>query len=179
MKQQVYRAALYMRLSRDDEDYGESVSIETQRKIVTQFANDQNFIIVDEYVDDGWTGTNFERPAFKRMIEDIESEKINCIVTKDLSRLGREHIMMDYYLEFYFPEKRIRYIAVTENEDTEKGLSDFVPFKNLFNEWFAKDTSRKVKAAFKAKFAAGDRICTYVKIGYKRDPEIKEISGKQ
>lgn len=173
MKQQVYRAALYMRLSRDDEDYGESVSIETQRKIVTQFANDQNFIIVDEYVDDGWTGTNFERPAFKRMIEDIESEKINCIVTKDLSRLGREHIMMDYYLEFYFPEKRIRYIAVTENEDTEKGLSDFVPFKNLFNEWFAKDTSRKVKAAFKAKFAAGDRICTYVKIGYKRDPEIK------
>ena len=173
MKQLIYRVALYMRLSRDDEDYGESVSIETQRKIITQFANEQHFIIVDEYIDDGWTGTNFDRPAFQRMMEDVESGKVNCIITKDLSRLGREHIMMDYYLEFYFPEKRIRYIAVTENEDTEKGLSDFVPFKNLFNEWFAKDTSRKVKAAFKAKFAAGDRICAYVKIGYKRHPEIK------
>ncbi len=173
MKQLIYRVALYMRLSRDDEDYGESVSIETQRKIITQFANEQHFIIVDEYIDDGWSGTNFDRPAFQRMMEDVESGKVNCIITKDLSRLGREHIMMDYYLEFYFPEKRIRYIAVTENEDTEKGLSDFVPFKNLFNEWFAKDTSRKVKAAFKAKFAAGDRICAYVKIGYKRHPEIK------
>lgn len=175
MKQLIYRVALYMRLSRDDEDYGESVSIETQRKIITQFANEQHFIIVDEYIDDGWSGTNFDRPAFQRMMEDVESGKVNCIITKDLSRLGREHIMMDYYLEFYFPEKRIRYIAVTENEDTEKGLSDFVPFKNLFNEWFAKDTSRKVKAAFKAKFAAGDRICAYVKIGYKRHPEIKTV----
>ena len=132
MKQLIYRVALYMRLSRDDEDYGESVSIETQRKIITQFANEQHFIIVDEYIDDGWSGTNFDRPAFQRMMEDVESGKVNCIITKDLSRLGREHIMMDYYLEFYFPEKRIRYIAVTENEDTEKGLSDFVPFKNLF-----------------------------------------------
>ena len=88
----------------------------------------------------------------------VEAGKVNCIVTKDLSRFGREHVMMDYYLEFLFPEKRVRYIAVAENEDTEKGLSDFVPFKNLFNEWFAKDTSRKVKAAFKAKFATGQRI---------------------
>ena len=92
------------------------------------------------------------------MMDDMEAGKVNCIVTKDLSRFGREHVMMDYYLEFLFPEKRVRYIAVAENEDTEKGLSDFVPFKNLFNEWFAKDTSRKVKAAFKAKFATGQRI---------------------
>ena len=104
MKQLIYRVALYMRLSRDDEDYGESVSIETQRKIITQFANEQHFIIVDEYIDDGWSGTNFDRPAFQRMMEDVESGKVNCIITKDLSRLGREHIMMDYYLEFYFPE---------------------------------------------------------------------------
>ena len=81
--------------------------------------------------------------------------------------------MMDYYLEFVFPEKNIRYIAVTENEDTEKGLSDFVPFKNLFNEWFAKDTSRKVKAALRAKHAAGQRICTYAPLGYKKHAEIK------
>lgn len=129
--------------------------------------------IVDEYVDDGWSGTNFERPSFKRMMADVDTGKVNCIVTKDLSRFGREHVMMDYYLEFVFPEKQIRYIAVTENEDTERGLSDFVPFKNLFNEWFAKDTSRKVKSALHAKFEKGERIFAYAPLGYKRDPDKK------
>ena len=170
---QPYNTALYMRLSRDDEKYGDSVSIETQRVILRQFASDNNLHVVDEYVDDGWSGTNFERPDFKRMMDDVEAGKINCIVTKDLSRFGREHVMMDYYLEFMFPEKHIRYIAVAENEDTEKGLSDFVPFKNLFNEWFAKDTSRKVKAALRAKHAAGERFSAYAPIGYKKDPDGK------
>ena len=141
----IYNTALYMRLSRDDENYGDSVSIETQRTILQQYAKEQGLHVVGEYVDDGWSGTNFERPDFQRMMDDVEAGKVNCIVTKDLSRFGREHVMMDYYLEFLFPEKRVRYIAVAENEDTEKGLSDFVPFKNLFNEWFAKDTSRKVR----------------------------------
>ena len=168
---QTYNTALYMRLSRDDENYGDSVSIETQRTILRQYARDNNLNIVDEYIDDGWSGTNFERPAFIRMMEDVDAGKINCIVTKDLSRFGREHVMMDYYLEFVFPEKKVRYIAVAENEDTEKGLSDFVPFKNLFNEWFAKDTSRKVKTAFHAKFAAGERPCAYAPLGYKKDPD--------
>lgn len=104
---------------------------------------------------------------------DVDTGKVNCIVTKDLSRFGREHVMMDYYLEFVFPEKQIRYIAVTENEDTERGLSDFVPFKNLFNEWFAKDTSRKVKSALHAKFEKGERIFAYAPLGYKRDPDKK------
>ena len=162
-----------MRLSRDDENYGDSVSIETQRTILQQYAKEQGLHVVGEYVDDGWSGTNFERPDFQRMMDDVEAGKVNCIVTKDLSRFGREHVMMDYYLEFLFPEKRVRYIAVAENEDTEKGLSDFVPFKNLFNEWFAKDTSRKVKAAFKAKFATGQRIGAYAPIGYRKHPEIK------
>ena len=168
-----YSVALYMRLSRDDENYGDSVSIETQRTILRQYANDNNLYVIDEYVDDGWSGTNFERPSFKRMMEDVDSGRVNCIITKDLSRFGREHVMMDYYLEFVFPEKQIRYIAVAENEDTEKGLSDFVPFKNLFNEWFAKDTSRKVKTALHAKFAAGQKICTYAPLGYVKHPEIK------
>ena len=170
---QPYNTALYMRLSRDDEKYGDSVSIETQRTILRQFASDNNLHVVDEYVDDGWSGTNFERPDFKRMMDDVEAGKINCIVTKDLSRFGREHVMMDYYLEFYFPEKRIRFIAIADNEDTEKGLSDFVPFKNLFNEFWAKDTSRKVKAAIHAKHAAGE--CTAIKppFGYVKDPENK------
>lgn len=162
-----------MRLSRDDESYGDSVSIETQRTILRKYAADNGLHVVDEYVDDGWSGTNFERPSFKRMMADVETGKVNCIVTKDLSRFGREHIMMDYYLEFVFPEKQIRYIAVTENEDTDRGLSDFVPFKNLFNEWMAKDTSRKVKAALHSKFANGERIFAYAPLGYKRDPEKK------
>ena len=139
----IYNTALYMRLSRDDENYGDSVSIETQRTILQQYAKEQGLHVVGEYVDDGWSGTNFERPDFQRMMDDVEAGKVNCIVTKDLSRFGREHVMMDYYLEFLFPEKRVRYIAVAENEDTEKGLSDFVPFKNLFNEWFAKEPQGK------------------------------------
>ncbi len=172
MKQR-YNTALYMRLSRDDEKYGDSVSIETQRTILQKFAAENNLHVYDEYVDDGWSGTNFERPAFQRMMADIESGKVNCVASKDLSRFGREHVMMDYYLEFLFPEKNVRYIAVVENEDTERGLSDFVPFKNLFNEWFAKDTSRKVKTALRAKHAAGERTFAYAPLGYKRNPEIK------
>ncbi len=172
MKQR-YNTALYMRLSRDDEKYGDSVSIETQRTILQKFASENDLHVYDEYVDDGWSGTNFERPAFQRMMADIESGKVNCVASKDLSRFGREHVMMDYYLEFLFPEKNVRYIAVVENEDTEKGLSDFVPFKNLFNEWFAKDTSRKVKTALRAKHAAGERTFAYAPLGYKRNPEIK------
>ena len=132
------------------------MSIETQRTILQQYAKEHGLSVYGEYVDDGWSGTNFERPSFQRMMDDVEAGKVNCIITKDLSRFGREHVMMDYYLEFVFPEKQIRYIAVAENEDTAKGLSDFVPFKNRFNEWFAKDTSRKVKTALRAKFAAGE-----------------------
>ena len=166
-----YSTALYMRLSRDDENFGDSVSIETQRIVLQKFAQENGLFVFDEYVDDGWSGTNFERPAFQRMMEDIEAGKVNCVVTKDLSRFGREHVTMDYYLEFVFPEMNVRYIAVNDNEDTDKGLSDFVPFKNLFNEWLAKDTSRKVKIALHAKFAAGERTFTTAPFGYMRHPE--------
>ena len=129
---QPYNTALYMRLSRDDENYGDSVSIETQRTILQQYATEQELHVVGEYIDDGWSGTTFERPNFKRMMADVDAGRVNCIITKDLSRFGRDHIMVGYYLEYEFPEKQIRYIAVSENEDTKKGLSDFVPFKNLF-----------------------------------------------
>ena len=131
---QPYNTALYMRLSHDDENYGDSVSIETQRLVLQSYAKEQGLLIAGEYVDDGWSGTNFERPGFQRMLQDMETGKVNCVLVKDLSRFGREHVMMDYYLEFMFPEKQIRFIAINDNEDTEKGLSDFVPFKNLFNE---------------------------------------------
>lgn len=172
MKQQ-YNTALYMRLSRDDETYGDSVSIETQRTILHHFAQENNLYVVGEYIDDGWSGTNFERPDFKRMMADVDAGKINCIVTKDLSRFGRDYIMVGHYLENEFPEKQVRFIAVSENEDTQKGLSDFVPFKNLFNDWFAKDTSRKVKNALHAKFAAGEHSCSFAPFGYVKHPEIK------
>lgn len=166
-------AALYMRLSRDDESYGDSVSIETQRTLLRSYAKEHSLNVVDEYIDDGWSGTNFDRPSFQRMMRDVENGIVNCIVTKDLSRFGREHVMTGYYLDFLFPEKHVRYIAIAEGEDTEKGLSDFVPFKNLFNEWYAKDTSRKVKAAFRAKFAAGQCVSSCAPIGYKKDPTNK------
>jgi len=170
---QPYNTALYMRLSRDDETYGDSVSIETQRIILQKYAEENGFTNTFEYVDDGYSGTNFERPGFKRMMDDIDAGKINCIIVKDLSRFGREHIMMGMYFEFTFPEKNIRFISVTENEDSAKGLSDFVPIKVLFCEWYAKDTSRKVKTALHAKFAAGQKVCVYAPLGYRKHPDQK------
>ena len=101
-KTKIYSTALYMRLSRDDENFGDSVSIETQRTILQKFAAENGLRVYGEYVDDGWSGTNFDRPSFQRMMNDVEAGKVNCIVTKDLSRFGREHVMMDYYLEFVF-----------------------------------------------------------------------------
>lgn len=121
---QPYNTALYMRLSQDDRNYGDIIFIETQRIVLHKFARDNNLIVADEYVDDGWSGTNYDRPAFQRMMDDVEAGKINCIVTKDLSRFGREHVMMDYYLEFVFPEKHIRYIALAKTDGTlwERGI---------------------------------------------------------
>lgn len=174
MKQPQYNTALYMRLSRDDESFGDSVSIETQRTVLTQFVREHpEFHVVSEFVDDGWSGTNFDRPQFKQMMEEIEAGNINCVITKDLSRFGREHIMMGYYLEFVFPKLKVRYIAVNDNEDTDRGLSDFVPFKNLINEFMAKDTSRKIKGAFRAKFLNGERVNSMAPFGYVKHPEIK------
>ena len=116
MKQPQYNTALYMRLSRDDETFGDSVSIETQRTVLNQYVREHpEFHVVSEFVDDGWSGTNFDRPQFKRMMEEIEAGNINCVITKDLSRFGREHIMMGYYLEFVFPKLKVRYIAVNDN----------------------------------------------------------------
>ena len=131
VKQQQYNTALYMRLSRDDELEGESASISTQKQILRDYANEQGFLVVDEYVDDGFSGTNFERPSFKRMIEDIEDGKINCVVTKDLSRLGRNYILTGQYTELYFPSKGVRYIAIHDGVDTIREDNDIAPFKNI------------------------------------------------
>ena len=172
MKQPV-KAALYMRLSQEDEKGVESNSIDTQRMITRKYALDHGFQIVGEYIDDGWSGTNFDRPQFKRMMEEIESGNINCVITKDLSRFGREHIMMGYYLEFVFPQMEVRYIAVNDNEDSKKGLSDIVPIMNIFNEWHAKNTSQKIRAAMRAKYENGEHPATYAPIGYRKSSKIK------
>ncbi|MCM1061123.1 MAG: recombinase family protein [Eubacterium sp.] len=172
MKQQ-YNTALYLRLSRDDEQQGESGSISTQRDMLTQYCKEQNLRIVDEYVDDGWSGTNFDRPSFQRMIDDIEEGKINCVVTKDLSRLGRNYILTGQYTEIYFPSKGVRYIAVSDGVDTEKGESEIAPFLNILNEMHARQTSKKVKAALRTRFLGGAHYGPCPPIGYKRHPEIK------
>ena len=172
MKQPV-KAAAYMRLSQDDERQGESQSIETQRIIITQFAKAQGFQIVGEYIDDGWSGTNFDRPNFQRMIRDAQSGKVNCVITKDISRLGRDYIRVGQYLEYDFTEWGTRYISATEAIDTENGVSDIVPILNLFNEWHAKNTSQKIRAAMRAKYENGEHPATYAPIGYRKSSEVK------
>lgn len=127
----IYRTALYMRLSRDDELQGESGSIQTQRMMLRQYAQEHSLTVIEEYVDDGWSGTNYDRPAFQRMIDDIEDGKINCVVTKDLSRLGRNYILTGQYTEIYFPSKGVRYIAVNDNVDTLNGENELAPFLNI------------------------------------------------
>ena len=167
----VYNTALYLRLSRDDELQGESGSIQTQRMMFRQYAAEHGLTVVDEYIDDGWSGTNFDRPSFQRMIDDIEDGKINCVVTKDLSRLGRNYILTGQYTEIYFPSKGVRYIAINDNVDTLNGESELAPFLNILNEMHARQTSKKVKAAMRTRFANGAHYGAYAPLGYIKDPD--------
>ena len=169
----IYNTALYLRLSRDDELQGESGSIQTQRMMLRQYAAEHGLTVVDEYIDDGWSGTNFERPNFQRMIDDIEDGKINCVVTKDLSRLGRNYILTGQYTDIYFPSKGVRYIAINDNVDTLNGESELAPFLNILNEMHARQTSKKVKAAMHTRFANGAHYGAYAPLGYVKDPDKK------
>ncbi|MCA5960823.1 recombinase family protein [Blautia sp. RD014234] len=138
-----YFAALYMRLSKDDEGKGESASITTQRKMLRAYAAENHYPVYDEYVDDGISGTTFERPDFRRMIRDIESGRVNMVITKDLSRLGRDYIQTGQYTEIYFPTKKVRYIAINDGYDSDSPCTDIAPFKNIINEMYARDISKK------------------------------------
>jgi DNA invertase Pin-like site-specific DNA recombinase len=158
-------------LSRDDELQGESGSIQTQRMMLRQYAAEHGLTVMDEYIDDGWSGTNFDRPGFQRMIDDIEDGKINCVVTKDLSRLGRNYILTGQYTEIYFPSKGVRYIAINDNVDTLNGESELAPFLNILNEMHARQTSKKVKAAMHTRFANGAHYGAYAPLGYIKDPD--------
>ncbi len=159
-----------MRLSKDDDGVSESSSITTQRKMLKAYAKENNLIIYDEYIDDGYSGTNFERPAFKRLIQDIENKNVNMVITKDLSRLGREYISTGQFTEIYFPEHGVRYVAINDGYDSESKYNDIVPFKNVINEMYARDTSKKIRSAFETKMKEGNFIGNFAPYGYKKDP---------
>ncbi len=170
-----YKVGLYIRLSESDEDKSyesESESIINQRNLLMDYVKSHGFTLIDEYVDDGFTGTNFDRPSFKRMIQDIESGKINCVITKDLSRLGRDYIQCGYYVEQYFPQNKIRYISILDQVDTfeETANNDIAPFKALFNDMTSKDTSKKIRSILKNKKEQGKFIGSKPSYGYIRDP---------
>ena len=170
------KTALYCRLSQDDGLDGDSNSIQNQKSILQKFAEDHHFPNPCFYVDDGFSGGNFQRPAFQQMIADMENGGIGIIVTKDLSRLGRNQLHTGLYIEERFPMFGVRYIAINDNVDTENAESnDFMPFKNLFNEWFIRDTSRKIRAVQKAKAERGERLGTRAPYGYVKDLETKKL----
>lgn len=168
-----WRAALYARLSREDRNKQESNSIANQKKLLESFLDQQeNMELADFYVDDGFTGTNFERPGFLRMVADIKAGKVNCVIAKDLSRLGRNYIDVGDYLERKFPEQGVRFISVGDDMDSEKGPYDMLlPFKNILNEQYAKDISKKVRSSFKVKQQRGEFIGAFASYGYRKDPD--------
>lgn len=183
-KKNKFCAALYLRLSKDDYGINESSSISTQKKMLLAYAREHFYFVYDIYIDDGFSGTNFERPAFRRMISDIENKCVNLVITKDLSRLGRDYIATGQYTEIYFPSKNVRFIAINDGYDSESPLNDIAPFKNIMNEMYARDISKKIKSAFQTKMKEGAYIGNFAPYGYQKDDTnknhlvIDEYSGK-
>lgn len=181
---QEYKAAIYIRLSKEDGDREESESVTNQRKILKAFAKENKYKIYDEYVDDGYTGTNFNRPDFKRMIKDIENKKVNMVITKSLSRLGRDYIETGRYIETYFPENEVRYIAILDDVDTYLDRNcDTVAFKNIMNDYYAKETSKNIKKTKNKKKLEGFYYTSYAPFGYKKvsksgNLEIDEVQAE-
>jgi DNA invertase Pin-like site-specific DNA recombinase len=167
-----YKAALYMRLSKDD-GTGESASINTQRSMLRSYADRNGFFIYGEYSDDGYSGTTYDRPAWKRLLADIEAGRVNLVITRDLSRLGRDYILTGQYTEMYFPAKGVRYIAVNDGYDSNNRGNDLAPFQNIVNEMYARDTSKKIRSALKTKMEDGAYIGNFAPYGYRKDPADK------
>ena len=167
--------ALYCRLSCDDDLQGDSNSIRNQKMLLKQYADEHKLRNVRFYVDDGYSGSNFDRPDFQRMIRDIDEGKVSTVIVKDMSRFGRDHILVGYYTKYYFAEADVRFIAVYDQVDSETNPDDDItPFKNILNEMYAKDCSKKIKAVMKAKGNAGKHLATHPPLGYKKDPNDKE-----
>ena len=170
-----YHAALYIRLSKEDENEGPSESVTNQKSLLDEFVKNNRLSVYDVYIDDGYSGTNFDRPAFQRMIGDIEAGKVNMVITKDLSRLGRDYIMTGHYMERYFPEKRVRYISLLDGIDTgvESTANDITPFRAIMNDMYARDISRKIKSVKRDKQRKGQFIGGKPVYGYKMHPTEK------
>lgn len=167
--------ALYCRLSRDDELSGDSNSIVHQKEILSAYAEKHNFGNTRFYVDDGYSGTNFNRPDFQKMMEDVNGGLIGTIIVKDMSRFGRDYIMVGYYTEIMLPQMDIRFIAVNDGVDSENQAdNDFTPFRNIINEWYAKDTSKKIRSVLKAKGNSGKHLSVIPPFGYTKDPLDKQ-----
>ena len=171
----VYQTAVYIRLSREDGDKAESDSVGNQRKLLMEFLDsDPDLSLASEYVDDGWSGTSFRRPAFEQMIRDIEAGLVDCVVVKDLSRLGRDYIDTGRLLERYFPERGVRFISLADGIDSRKQEYDMLlPIKNIFNEQYARDISRKIHAVVRTKQKAGEFIGAFACYGYRKSPSDK------
>ena len=166
--------ALYCRLSRDDELQGDSNSIINQKAILQKYADDNGFRNTMFFVDDGYSGTNFDRPDWQRLISMVEDGKVGTVIVKDMSRLGRDYLKVGYYTEVVLPGADVRFIAINNGVDSANQQdSDFTPFLNIINEWYAKDTSKKIRAVFKAKGESGKPLCTNPPYGYLKDPADK------
>lgn len=167
--------ALYERLSRDDELSGESNSIVNQKIMLENYAAQNGFTNIRHYTDDGYSGGNFERPAWKQLVADIESGKVRTVIAKDMSRIGRDYLQTGFYTEILFRENGVRFIAITNGVDSNiEGSGEFAPFLNIMNEWYIRDCSRKQKAAFKARGMSGKHVSNNCIYGYKKDPENKD-----
>lgn len=166
---QLNNVGIYLRLSKDDEKVGESLSIDNQRKILQRYISEKGWNLIGEYVDDGWSGTNFNRPEVQRLLEDAKSGKINIILVKDLSRFGRNYIEVGQYVDYIFPLYNIRFIALNDNVDTadrQSSAMEMMPIMNVFNEWHAANTSKKVRAVREANARAGRYQAAYAPYGY-------------
>lgn len=162
--------ALYCRLSRDDELQGDSNSIINQKKILQKYALDHGWKNIRFYIDDGISGTTFNRPGFQEMIADIEAGIVKRVIIKDMSRLSRDYLQVGMYTEIMFPEHDVHFIAVNDGVDSKQGDNEFTPFRNIINEWYAKDTSKKIRAVMKVKGNAGEHLTTNAPYGYMKDP---------
>ena len=174
-KEEIKITALYERLSRDDEQAGESNSIQNQKKYLEEYARQHGLRNIRHFYDDGYSGTNFNRPGFAALLEEVEAGRVEALVVKDLSRFGRNYLQVGYYTEILFPKKGVRFIAINNNVDSATPQdNDFTPFLNIMNEWYAKDTSNKIKAIFKSRMKEGMRCSGSIPYGYKRKPDDKQ-----
>lgn len=176
----IFKVAMYIRLSKEDIDrgYDESESIKNQKTLLTEYVKNlgSNYKLIDTYIDQGYTGTNFNRPAFQAMIRDINFRKVNMVVTKDLSRLGRDYIETGKYIEKWFPEHEIRYVSVTDGIDTfetSNGNNEIAPFKSILNDMYSKDLSKKIRTALHTMQKQGKWVGGKTAIGYMKDPNDK------